>query len=164
MSDESPPEAPPQITPEQLHAYWTHMIASELPALAGVFAPSVPEAIIKKLASGMATEQLVYQTQMFPTLSDPKLIKESPEFAVRIFRTKGDQIGGAPLEETVRALRAPKQISITHPDSHLNALFTALLLSFVVSPAVRALLRLHGLHYDFVQTKKEPSRIHIPKS
>ncbi len=125
----------------QIHQALTDMIEKELVDLAAVFASHVPQEKLRDVAEHLATEQLEVMGKVLPVMINPKA--GQPQLHVELHGYAGFQNAVFP---------ALKRIEMAHGDPQL-AITQAMLLAFLLCPAARGLLLLHGYKYRTLDPK-----------
>jgi hypothetical protein len=139
-----PPEEPPQLTQEEIHKIMQAEIGGMLQGLAVSFADHFPQERLGEVVEAMIAEQKIVGEQIMPSLIDPARYEKGRIFLIEIKRR------GEP-DNTAFTMSMPKRLEgIENPH---EALAQALMLAFLLSPAVRGLLRLWGWDYLFKEPK-----------
>lgn len=119
-------------------------IGMNLVQLLGLFAPSLLEAPneekLAALVEQLLQEQLVIQNQVIPAL-----LSGEGAFHINVLSQNGTQ----------GRFSAERLLSTAQGDCG-KALATALVYAFTLQPAVRGLLRLHGVAYQFIAPPPKP--------
>ncbi len=131
-----PPEPPPELVAALVMDIGTH-----LAGLAPLFVGDFPEAQLREVVDFMVAEQLLIGNEIMPSMTDPVQIKERPIILVEIKGPKGD----------IFTMQCQKQL-LNCKTAH-EALGQVMLLSLLLSPAARALLRMSGYTYTFKEPK-----------
>lgn len=141
--DEQPQEVV-ELTPEQLYQALALDIGNQLLGLAASFAPNFPQERLGEVVDGMVREQLTIAEKIMPSLTNPELYR-SGKFLIEI-NSRG---AGPDVEPFImQCQKRPEDCK-----TPFDALGQALLLSFLLMPAVRALLRMYGWDYLFKEPK-----------
>lgn len=144
-------EAPPDLTPEQLLEMLERDIGTQLVGLAASFAPDFPQEHLGEVVRGLAREQMVVIQEIVPSLVDEKILKTRGRFHVVIQQREPAVAGSERAEPFIMQVKK----RLEKCDTPFDALGQALVLSFLLMPAVRALLRMYGWDYTFREPKHD---------
>lgn len=145
-------EQPTGPSPEELQAMIAENILRELGPVAASFATHIPQDKLAIIAAEMAAEQMIIASQVIPAMIDPAIVSKQPELHIEIKYVRSGVGGTFP---------AVKRLELANNDPG-KALAQALMFAFLTSPVQRALLRMHGYAYRFLDPKpKDEPRIKL---
>lgn len=143
-------EKPPELTEEQIVEIMRMQLAASLSQLAADFAPHFPRKKLGDLVDYMLAEQQTVVNEILPGFVDMAVYAKRTQLYVNI-QIQGE--GGEVREATFPGL---KRIEMARGDPQL-AIVVPMMLAFLLSPAARALLRMHGYNYTFTEPKNPKS-------
>lgn len=152
--DHPEPGAPPPFDPR--HPYWLEHIENLVEQLVAIVRPFAPNIALEQYPA-IAAYELQVQTELINPAILPAMSSGGglhPCMHLRVTdQTTGKSIA-VPVYKRIDGLRDPDQ-AVRH----------AMLLAFLLSPAARALLRMHLYSYDFFEADdpKNPRRPFIVK-
>ena len=138
-------QQPVEPTAEQLEKLLRTDMANQLAGLAVAFAPAFPQESLGEVVEIMLNEQMVIAQQIMPSLTDPEVLKQRRRFMIEIRRRNP-----GPDDKSEHLMVLKRLEDCATPS---DALAQALMLAFLLSPAVRALLRMYGWDYLFKEPK-----------
>jgi hypothetical protein len=137
---DKPPNGSSEPTDAEILDAMRQEISLHLGLLLGLFAPTFPPSQLPALVELLVQEQLVIQQQVMPTL-----VKGGGELYIDV-QGRNNSKG-----------RFTAQRSLGSSDGDCGiALSTALVYAFCFQPAVRGLLRVFGVGYQFVAPSRKP--------
>lgn len=148
-------DQPPELTPEQVVQFMRMELGASIEKLAADFAPHFPQDKLGEVVEYMLSEQQTVINEILPGYVDPDVYGRHTQIYVEIQVKDKD---GKMREATFPGL---KRIEMADGDPQL-AIVAPMILAFLLSPAVRAILRLHGYNYTFKEPKN-PKNPHGPK-
>jgi len=143
------------MSPEEIFQLFTDKILQELIPVAANFAAHFPQEKLGEVAAALAHEQMTIMEQVFPSMVDPNILAKQPSLIIEIKNLRTGQ--GGTFQVTKRQEFAG--------DDPGQALFHAFFLAFMLTPSARAILRMHGYTYRFMDPKpKDEPRIKLVRS